>query len=389
MNAMFRGLLVLVGLLNGKRRQAQTRLGTGLRRPTTPSVEQLDLRLVPSVAPIIPVRGSPSMGVVELIATFPDGGSAAGSGALIDSCHVLTAAHLIYSAQDGGYATSITTLAAANGGSSPFGAAFGTYERVDASWLGFSRAHPGATSPNVEDIGLVTLNRAVGNFTGWFGIGYGNSSAFYKGATFQTAGYPAVPGLSGPEMYAGSGQALGVASTGGIAFSQSSLAALPGQSGSPLWQTSARGAAVIYGVVTGADGYLPSSDAYAARITPAVYNELRSWERADKVPPTVSGVTDASQVTLRHPAVSAAPQGGRTATQVVYALDGQYWQYYAPSYWGYSVVTPWGSTEQYMTDYFTPNDYTRYAQYELAPYVYQTWETAQQPWWDLWEDPAW
>src|SRR5206468_2957499 len=123
---------------------------------------------------------------------------------------------------------------AAGGGMAPFGVAFGTSERVDPSWVRFSASHPGETSPKVADVGLVTLNRAVGNATGWFQIGFGRNNAFYRGAAFQTAGYPAAPSQSGPQLYAGSGQALGPVAGGGIAFSQANLAALPGESGSPL-----------------------------------------------------------------------------------------------------------------------------------------------------------
>jgi V8-like Glu-specific endopeptidase len=91
---------------------------------------------------------------------------------MIDSTHVLTAAHLLYSAPDGGYATSIVAIPDANGSAAPFGVAYGTYERVDPSWLGLSQSHTGTTSPNVNDIGLVTLDQPIGNSTGWFKLGY-------------------------------------------------------------------------------------------------------------------------------------------------------------------------------------------------------------------------
>ena len=140
----------------------------GFRRDTRPSsphrprnvilcVEQLDERILPSISPVNPTMGSALMGIVDLKVTFPDGKSAAGTGTMIDSSHVLTAAHLIYSAQDGGYAKSIEAIPAAHGNYDPLGVAFATYERVDPSWLSFNPSHPGMTSPSVEDIGLVSI----------------------------------------------------------------------------------------------------------------------------------------------------------------------------------------------------------------------------------------
>jgi V8-like Glu-specific endopeptidase len=340
--------------------------------------------------------GSALMGVVDLKVTYPDSQTAMGTGALIDSSHVLTAAHLLYSAKDGGYATSIEAIPAANGLGHSVGVAYGTYERVDPSWLSFNPSHPGATSPTVEDIGLVTLNRPIGNSTGWFGLGYSNKKAFFTGATFDTAGYPGSLTNSLPQLRVEAGKELGTVSND-ITFMQSSLAALPGQSGSPIYQVSGKGAPVIYGVLTGADGYSPSSTVYAARLTPSVIAELQSWEKADKTLGIPTPYPGASLVTIQHPAVTATqPQGVASASPRIRALD-YYWQYnspnysqfYGPTYNGYSYVTPWGDTVQAQTDNFTPYDYTRYDVYQNAPYMYQYYETQSQPWYDLWEDPAW
>lgn len=230
---------------------------------------------------------------------------------------------------------------------------FGTYERVDPSWIPFNQSNPGATSPNVADIGLITLNRSIGNLTGEFAIGYNNNNASFTGETFQTAGYPSLPVLKGPEMFTGSGKAIGTVSNDGISFTQSSLPALPGQSGSPLWQTSANGSHVIYGVLTGANGGSLSSQVYAARITQGVYNELKSWEKADKTPPIYSNVTLASQVHLQHPGVAARQaKGAVSSTPAIHALDDGYgfgWSFnastgvYSGSY-GYSPITGYGSS---------------------------------------------
>jgi hypothetical protein len=146
-------------------------------------LEALEERSLMSASPIAPtaVVNAPTiaatsalMGVVELEVTYPDHQTAVGTGAMIDCSHVLTAAHLLYSAKDGGYATSIEAIPAADGLGHPVGVAYGTYERVDPSWLSYNPSHPGATSPTVEDIGLVTLNQPIGNSTGWFNLGQNN-----------------------------------------------------------------------------------------------------------------------------------------------------------------------------------------------------------------------
>jgi V8-like Glu-specific endopeptidase len=316
---------------------------------------------LPSVSPVYPTAGSPLQAVVELQVTYPDHQTAVGSGAMIDSSHVLTAAHILYSAKDGGYATSIEVIPAVNGNDAPFGVAFGTMERVDPSWLSFNQSNPGATSPSVEDIGLVTLNRAIGDSTGWFGIGYNNNNASFSGAMFQTAGYPAIPGQTGPQMFAGSGKALGTVSNDCIGFAQSSLPALPGQSGSPIYQTSGKGAPVIYGVLTGANGFSPSSEVYTARITQSVYNELQNWEKADKTPPTFANLGSSSQVTLQHPA-GAAPQVKGAASlsapaiqalDVGWATNPDIYSMYGNPYYG-----SWGSYNPGSYSYQDPYLYT-------------------------------
>jgi V8-like Glu-specific endopeptidase len=321
MNVLLRVFRQLTGL--PKRKASQTR-----PNHFKPVLEQLDERLLPTLTPVTPTGSLQA--IVELQVTYPDNQTVVGTGAMVDSSHVLTAAHLLYSAKDGGYAASVEAIPAANGSNDPFGVTFGTYERVDASWLSFSKSNAGMTSPSVVDIGLVTLNRAIGKSTGWFSLGHNNSNAFFAGATFQTAGYPDLMGLSGPQMYSASGKALGTVASDGIGFSQSSLTALPGQSGSPIYQTSSSGSPVIYGVLTGANGLSSTSEVYAARITPSVYSELQGWEKADKMPPTFSTVISANQAALQHPLVSATQlKSVATSTTTIYALDGTFWNPYS------------------------------------------------------------
>jgi V8-like Glu-specific endopeptidase len=282
-------------------------------------VEQLDERVLPSVSAVSPTAGSPLTAVVQLEVTYPDNQTVAGTGAMVDSSHVLTVAHLLYSAQDGGYATSIVAIPAASTGGAPFGTASGRYERVDPSWFRFNQAHPGKTSPSVEDVGVVTLDQPIGNSTGFFALGHQNNNAAFTGATFQTAGYPILPGVNSVQMYAGSGKALGVVSTDGIRFAQSSLPAIAGQSGSPVYQVTRQGSPVLYGVITGADGFTSRNHVYAARITNAVFNEVQSWLKVDR---KLGGAYFAALGAVQHPGTPGSRQkGAASSTPTIYALD--------------------------------------------------------------------
>ena len=206
MNAISRTFRRVVGLPTGTGRQSRSTSSPARRKRFQLSVEALDQRVMPSLSPINPTAGSGLDGVVEVQATYPDGQTVAGTGAMIDGFHVLTAGHILYSAKDGGYASSVQVIAADSSNYEPFGVAFGTDERVDPSWISYNKANPGATSPTVQDIGLLTLNRSIGNLTGEFVIWYNNSNAWFKGETFQTAGYPTLPGLTAPRCIAGPGR---------------------------------------------------------------------------------------------------------------------------------------------------------------------------------------
>jgi V8-like Glu-specific endopeptidase len=366
-------------LFSNNRTRSRTRSATPTYRPQLEALEERSLMNAS------PAAASALTGVVQLQVTYADHQTAMGTGAMIDSSHVLTAAHLLYSAKDGGYATSIEAFPlTANSMGKPASAAFGTYERVDPSWFSFNSSYAGDTSPTVEDIGLVTLNRPLGNSIGSFGLGYNNNNGFFHNATFNTVGYSPGTANSGPTLHIESGKALGTVSSDGIDFTQSSLAALPGQSGSPIYQVSAKGTPVIYGVLTGADGDSSSSKVYAARITPAVYNELQSWEKTDKAPAGTANATSASQVTLHHPAVTSSP-GKVTLSNTptihalddngYYNLDGQY-IYTGPQF------VPYYPTNPEPSDYNNP-----FVQGIGAGYygAYQFYNYYTDPWSTLWD----
>jgi hypothetical protein len=123
------------------------------------------------------------------------------------------------------------------------------------------------------DIALVTLDRNIGNRTGWMGIGYDGSSSY----NLNTAGYPADAGYSGQTMYRD--YAPGTVSGSHIYYGEPSI---EGQSGSPLWSYyPSTGQRIIRGVLVGADGL-------STRITPQVFNDFVNAMNSDARPAATS-----------------------------------------------------------------------------------------------------
>jgi V8-like Glu-specific endopeptidase len=242
-----------------------------------PGVEGLETRATPSLTPVAAGSGMPYSAIVKLEMTFPDGEEMVGSGSLIDADHVLTAGHVVYSSEHGGWATSITVIPELNGTSEPFGSATSTYVRTFDTWINYDRANPGETSPDAMDIGLITLDVAIGEKTGWMSYGYASSNgAFSSGTTFASAGYPASGGYDGLNMQYTSGRVDGLsANGGGILYHNPNITVFGGQSGSPLWSTST---GVVYGVVV--------ADSFAIRITKSIYDQIESWRNSDAPAPS-------------------------------------------------------------------------------------------------------
>ena len=70
---------------------------------------------------VIHNTGQPHSAVVHIEVTYPDGTQASGSDAVVGRNDVLTASHVIWAAEHGGLATSITETPARDGAAKPFG----------------------------------------------------------------------------------------------------------------------------------------------------------------------------------------------------------------------------------------------------------------------------
>src|SRR5262249_11021372 len=136
-------------------------------------LETLEARLAPSITPVPDSTAYPFSAVVRIEAHFPNQRSnqfTESSGVLIDRFHVLTAAHVIYSHADGGWADEVVVFPGQNGQRvRPFGQAFGTLERafnpfIDSDNRGSYDDH--------GDLALITLDRPIGDSAGWLALGF-------------------------------------------------------------------------------------------------------------------------------------------------------------------------------------------------------------------------
>ncbi|MDR3620862.1 MAG: Ig-like domain-containing protein [Paludisphaera borealis] len=267
------------------------------RKCVRPAIEGLEARVVLSLSPVAAGSGIPYSAIVKLEMTYPDGEEMVGSGSMIDAYHVLTAGHVVYSSEHGGWATSITAIPELHGTSEPYGSAQSTYVRTFTTWINYDQGHQGETSPDALDIGLITLDTAIGDQTGWLSYGYSTTnSTFSSGAIFATAGYPAANGYDGLSMQYTSGRIDGLSTGGnGILFHNPNITIYGGQSGSPVWTTST---GVVYGVAV--------SDSFAIRITKSVYDQLESWRTSDAPPTPVAPPPSPAPPTVLNQSFSVA-----------------------------------------------------------------------------------
>jgi len=145
-----------------------------------------------------------------------------GSGAVVYINHVLTAAHVVYSVERGGWADRIEVIPAQDNGFGPYGIALATYARIYTAWAN--------NEDEEHDFALLTLNMDIGLTTGAFGIQTADPSDPIYTGELHTAGYPADKD-SGANMYYSN-------ENGEFATEFKhyyDLDTYGGQSGSPVW----------------------------------------------------------------------------------------------------------------------------------------------------------
>ncbi|MGF1501809.1 MAG: CARDB domain-containing protein [Paracoccaceae bacterium] len=197
-----------------------------------------------------------------------------GTAALINQFQVLTAGHLIYDIERGGFADTLSfRFAQDRPGEAPvlpFDEISSTKAYVMQGWA--------ANEDPLFDIALVSLDRSLGNAVGWFGIETDAAAEAYIGQTVTTAGYPAdLDG--GARLYEATGEVA--ESTANVIGYRGSLDTGRGQSGAPVWTDAntligvhARGAEDLEG-----DGVADDPEALneATRILPEFAAQFDAW----------------------------------------------------------------------------------------------------------------
>jgi V8-like Glu-specific endopeptidase len=205
---------------------------------------------------ILNTAAFPYSAIVSVRSTFADGRVSLGTGSLVGKNDVLTATHVVYQPDHGGYATSVQVFPGAdfNGArsvleSSPYGS-FYSGSIVAFPTDVFIDANNGSTSwtESASDVAVIGLSQAVGFTTGWFGLATGHNDLEWA----TEVGYPGdgTGMMSGPTL-AHSSNGMWIS---GYSYDGSTLLAA-GSSGGPLYVNDDNLPAII-GVKSSGNSYV-------------------------------------------------------------------------------------------------------------------------------------
>lgn len=205
---------------------------------------------------ISPTTSYPWRAMTKLRMTFPNGSQATCSGAMVSSKYTLTAGHCVHSVSRGGWATSVEVIPGLDGAYKPYGSAYATRLRSYVGWT--------QNQDSNYDFALITLNRHIGNSTGWFGYA---SYSTVNGLTGNLGGYPGDRD-SGLRLYYHYGT-INSSTTNRVYYT---IDTFNGQSGSGVYRIN-NGSRYIFAVHT--NGGTTSNS--GTRITTGRFYNLVSW----------------------------------------------------------------------------------------------------------------
>jgi V8-like Glu-specific endopeptidase len=194
-----------------------------------------------------------------------------GSGAVVYINHVLTAAHVVYNSDLGGWADRVEVIPAQDNGLGPYGVVLATYGRVYTAWV--------ESEDWNHDFALLTLDTDIGYTTGAFGIQTADPSDPIYTGELHTAGYPADRD-GGINMYYSNENGDEADNFKHYYY----LDTYGGQSGSPVWYYDGYGTYIITVHAYGTSAIPPVRNS-GTRLNQAKIDNILTWINADLATP--------------------------------------------------------------------------------------------------------
>ncbi len=158
----------------------------------------------------------------KVFADFPTGPTMIGSGVMVGRSHMLTAAHVVYDADLGGWAD-LTVIPGYDDGYEPYGRFADVTSTTFTGWTD--------NGDFAYDMALVELDAPAGDSTGWLGMWAAPASPLRK-KKLTTSGFPGDV-ADGEAMVAARGKLNAVGAE--TLYYKRTLDMMPGQSGSGMW----------------------------------------------------------------------------------------------------------------------------------------------------------
>lgn len=219
--------------------------------------------------PVASTTAFPYSAVGEVDVVSPDGVEYTATGFMIDATHLVTAAHVVDQQADGGMITALTFTP----GLSPYATPYGSVKGVE-----FRPAFGYVQGLGYDDYAVVTLAAPIGQRTGWFGIT--SPTATTSTATYaQTSGYPGDLDPYALTQYTEYAAINTTTTTMSV-----TTTSYHGQSGSPIWQTNAKGpyaVGVLDGVYIHGTADTASNDVYATALNAPELAQINLWRAQD------------------------------------------------------------------------------------------------------------
>jgi V8-like Glu-specific endopeptidase len=208
----------------------------------------------------------PWSSICKLYIEAQDSSHYIGSGAIVDEFHVLTVGHCLYIHEAGGWAEEIIVVPGMDGSYEPYGVAYATNMRTYEAWI--------QSESYQHDWGLITLDRSIGNLTGWMGRQTEHYTDPIYSGVLNTAGYPGDLDFGEVMYFCGD--------NGDRADEYNHwfwMDTAGGQSGSPIWRYNGTHRYILSIL---AYEYLGGIDAnFGTRLNTDKYDQLNAWLAED------------------------------------------------------------------------------------------------------------